>query len=466
MIRITVFTSLLVVAAAGCGDSSDRSAPDAPVQPPTDGGPPASVRVSQDITTDTTWVAATTYILPRLKPVFVTNNATLTIEPGTVVQGEQGSVLVITRGAKINAAGTVDKPILLTSSQPSGQKTPGWWGGLLVLGKAPINTNVRATPPSSEATFEAFTSAIPEGKFGGTDPHDNSGAIKYVRIEFAGFNFVADREFNNLTLCGVGDATTVDFVQVHQGSDDGIELFGGTVNVKHIVSSQNQDDGFDTDNGWQGKAQFIVVQNVSHPATLPEASNGYESDNHGTAASYTAEPRTLPTVSNVTLIGDHDYVGTAHFAAVFRRGAGGHYVNHLWYGFHFGPEIRDAETEAQAMVGNLTVQYSMFYNNDGTAANLPPPQATGDIDEAKYLTTAGAVAAGLPDPHNQFNIDPGMPAGMLNKTAPDFKPAAGAAALAAGTTPPDDPFFDRTATFAGAIGTIDWTAGWTKYPQN
>ena len=86
-----------------------------------DSGPPASVIVSQDITTDTTWVAATTYILPRLKPVFVTSNATLTIEPGTVVQGEQGSVLVITRGAKINAVGTVDKPILLTSSQPSGQ---------------------------------------------------------------------------------------------------------------------------------------------------------------------------------------------------------------------------------------------------------------------------------------------------------------------------------------------------------
>ena len=117
-----------------------------------------------------------------------------------------------------------------------------------------------------------------------------------MRIEFAGFNFVADREFNNLTLCGVGDATVVDFIQVHKGADDGVEFFGGTVNVKHLVSSQNEDDGFDTDNGWQGKAQFIVVQNISHPATLAEATNGYESDNHGTAASYTASLRTLPTV--------------------------------------------------------------------------------------------------------------------------------------------------------------------------
>jgi hypothetical protein len=376
---------------------------------------------------------------------------------------------VITRGAKIIADGTKDKTIVFTSSQAEGSRTAGWWGGLLILGKAQVNAGkkVPPAPSSDEAIFEAFTSAITEGFFGGNDAHDNSGTLRYVRIEFAGFNFINDREFNNLTLCGVGDGTTIDYVQLHGGSDDGIELFGGTVNVKHIVSSQNQDDGFDTDNGWRGKAQFVIVQNISHPAGLAEASNGYESDNFpdGVAGILTAgfkfEPRTEPTVSNVTLIGDHNYAtANRNFSAVFRRGTGGHYFNHIWLGFQLGPEIRDAATEEQAIAGALEVKYSMFFGNDTSATQLPPPQAANDIDESKYL-----VAHDTFDPHNKFDTDPGL-TDPMNKTAPNFKPKAGAAALTAGTTPPADPFFDASATFAGAIGADDWTAGWTKYPPN
>lgn len=478
MTRTAILTSLLAITAA-CGDTSTMSPP-----PPDMGGSmtgttdpncpgtlsSAVCRLDKDnITASVTFAAKYTYVIPRLKQLFVEPGVTLTLEPGTVVKGEQGSVLVITRGAKIIADGTKDKTILLTSSQAEGSRTPGWWGGLLVLGKAPVNAGKKVPPAASsdEAIFEAFTSSIPEGFFGGTDPHDNSGVLRYVRIEFAGFNFINDREFNNLTLCGVGDGTLIDFVQVHGGSDDGVEFFGGTVNVKHLVSSQNQDDGFDTDNGWQGKAQFVIVQNISHPPGLAEASNGYESDNFpdGVAgiltAGFTFEPRTEPKVSNVTLIGDHNYAtANRNFAAVFRRGTGGHYFNHIWLGFQLGPEIRDAATEAQAMAGALEVKYSMFFGNDTTPTQLPPPQAANDIDEAKYLTAAAAV-----DPHNKFDTDPGL-TDPMNKTAPNFKPMAGAAALTSGTTPPNDPFFDASATFAGAIGTDDWTAGWTKYPQN
>jgi len=457
MIRNVIFSSMLAATLAACGDGGTSNAqPDAAATPDTPNGGQV-VRVNDNITTDTTWKAENVYVIPRLKQLFVEPGATLTIEPGTLVQGEQGAVLVITRGAKIIAEGTKDKPIVLTTSQPAGQKTAGWWGGLLVLGNAPINTNVLSSPSSTEATFEAFTSAIPEGKFGGTDAHDNSGVIKYVRIEFAGFNFVADREFNNLTLCGVGDATTVDFVQVHGGSDDGVEFFGGTVNVKHMVSSQNQDDGFDTDNGWSGKAQFVIVQNISHPATLPEATNGYESDNHGTAASYNALPRTSPTVYNVTLIGDHAYTGVASYAAVFRRGTSGHYFNHIWFNFPKGPEFRDAETQAQLDSGALEIRSSMFFNNDASAANMPAPQATGDIVESNYIDVT----------HNdQINVDPGLVADVMSKTAPNFMPAPSSSALSGGATPPDDGFFDPSATFIGAIGTVDWTQGWTAYPQN
>ena len=271
MIRNAIFSSLLAASLVACFDSggNDNTQPDASMPMPDSPQGGQVIRVNDNITTSTTWEAKNTYVLPRLKQVFVEPGATLTIEPGTRIEGEQGSVLVITRGAKIMAQGTKDKPILLTSSQPVGMKAAGWWGGLVVLGAAPINTNKLSQPTSDEATFEAFTSAIPEGKFGGTDPNDNSGVIKYVRIEFAGFNFVADREFNNFTLCGVGAATTIDYVQLHGGSDDGVEIFGGTVNLKHIISSQNQDDGFDTDNGWNGKLHFLVIQNISHPATLP-----------------------------------------------------------------------------------------------------------------------------------------------------------------------------------------------------
>ncbi|MBC7976697.1 MAG: hypothetical protein H7138_17120 [Myxococcales bacterium] len=466
MKRLTILTSVLALA-AGCGDDGGNTPPiDGPVAPPIDGpvtppidGPVVgqTITLDADITTNTTLLAVNTYVIPTMKQLFVKSGATLTIEPGTVIKGDRGSVLVITRGSKINANGTAAKPIVLTTTQAAGQKTPGWWGGLLVLGAARINVNERATPKSEEATFEAFAPGTAEGKFGGTNDADDSGIIKYVRIEFAGFNFVADREFNNFTLCGVGSGTTVDYVQLHGGTDDGIELFGGTVNVKHIVSSQNQDDGFDMDNGWNGNAQFVIVQNISHPATLPEATNGYESDNHAAAASYTAEPRTLPTMSNVTLIGDRDFAGGAHFAAVFRRGTAGRFVNHIWYNFQKGPEIRDADTAAQITAGNLSVTYSMLFNNDASATNLPPPQGTGDIDEALLFNAANNV---------KFAVDPGLPAAATSKTAPSFVPAAGAAALTSGTTPPANAFFDATATFAGAIGTVDWTAGWTAYPQN
>ncbi|CAN5900790.1 hypothetical protein BH11MYX3_BH11MYX3_30480 [soil metagenome] len=455
---IALLSSLLFAGAAACGDDGSANlpvdAPNVPIDTPQGG---SVIRLNDDITADTTFLAKNTYVIPRLKQLFVKNGATLTIEPGTVIQGEQGSVLVITRGSKINATGTAAKPIIMTSAQPTGQRTGGFWGGLLVLGAAPINVNALPAPGNPEATFEAFTSSIPEGKFGGTNAADSSGTLKYVRIEFAGFNFVADREFNNLTLCGVGSGTTIDFVQVHGGTDDGIEFFGGTVNVKHIVSSQNQDDGFDTDNGWVGKAQFLIVQNIAHPATLPEASNGYESDNHGTATSYNATPRTEPTIYNATLIGDHAYTGVASFAAVFRRGTSGHYFNHIWYGFPKGPEFRDPETLAQLTASKLEIKNSMFFNNDATTTNLPAAQTTGDIDESLYISTAN---------NDRVNVDPGLGADALSRTAPSFKPAASAAALTGGATPPNDGFFDTTASFVGAVGTEDWTVGWTSYPQN
>lgn len=446
-------TIFCLLAAAACGDDDNNTTP-TPDAPPADAPPTGgqTIRLNDDIIANTTFTADNTYVIPRLKQLFVKAGATLTIQPGTVVRGEEGSILVITRGSKILAEGSVAKPIVFTSAQPDTAKTRGFWGGVLILGAAPINVNTLSTPTSLEATFEAFTAAIPEGKFGGNNAADNSGILKYVRIEFAGFNFVADREFNNLTLCGVGSGTQIDYVQVHAGSDDGIEFFGGTVNVKHIVSTQNGDDGFDTDNGWNGKAQYIVIQNIT-PDGAREASNGYESDNHGTAASYEATPRTLPTIYNVTIIGNRLYTAGASFAAVMRRGTGGMYFNHIITGFPIGPEFRDTATQTQITAGNLAFKNSILFNNDDD--NLPLPQPAPAIDIVESY-----------DASNRLGVDPGLSAtGILSKTAPDFKPAAGSAAFSGFATPAAADTFFEAAPFVGAMGTTDWTQGWTAYPQ-
>lgn len=461
--RLPCSAALLAAASlAACGgdetpDSMDTV--DADISPTPDSDPGTQViRLYDDITEDTTFEAGNTYVIPRLKQLFVKNNATLTIEPGTVIQGEQGSLLVITRGAKLEAVGTVDEPIVFTSAQPEGARTRGHWGGVLICGNAPINTNVNSTPPSAEAIFEAFTSSIPEGYYGGDQPADDSGTLKYVRIEFTGFQFVAGREFNGLSLAGVGSGTEIDYLQSHAGADDGIELWGGTVNLKHIVSSQNADDGFDTDNGWNGKVQFLIVQHVN-PDGVADAANGYESDNHATAASYTAAPRTLPTIYNATLIGNSAYnVGNSSFATVFRRGTGGRYYNHIISGFPKGLEMRDTATSDQATAGMLAMSHSIFFHNDALADsnNWPAAQATGDINEQGILM-AGELG--------NREVDPGLRADATDLTAPDFTLPAGAAALTGGATPPNDGFFDPSATFVGAMGTEDWTEGWTAYPQ-
>ncbi len=456
-IKSLLWTASLLLAACGDDGMVTGDDVDASVAPDSEPGP-QTIRVLEDITDDTTFEGDNTYIIPRLKQLFVQPGATLTIEPGTVIKGEQGAVLVITRGAKIEAVGTAEKPITFTSAQEDGTKTPGYWGGVLILGAAPINVSTLSTPPSTEATFEAFTSAIDEGKFGGTDEDDDSGTLQYVRIEFGGFNFVSDREFNNLTLCGVGAGTEIDFVQVHAGNDDGIELFGGTVNVKHLVSSQNRDDGFDTDNGWVGKGQFILIQDVN-PDASREASNGYESDNHAVAASYVADPRTLPTIYNASILGNAAYTGGSSFAAVLRRGTGGHYYNHVITGFPNGIELRDTATNDQVTAGNLYIQSSIFFGNDAVVDgdNWPAPQATGDIDEETIFMQAG---------WNNQEVDPGLDPDAFDLEAPAFALPTGAAALTGGATPPSDGFFDATATFIGAVGAVDWTAGWTSYPQN
>lgn len=255
--------------------------------------------VTGEITANTTWSANKIYLLKGF--VFVSNGATLTIEPGTIIKGDKATkaTLTITRGSKINATGTVDKPIVFTSALPAGARTRGDWGGVILLGKAPVN---QGNDVMIEGGLEG-----PKDKdaknyiyYGGTDAADNSGVLKYVRIEYAGIEYSADNEINGLTLGGVGNGTTLDYIQVYRSGDDAFEWFGGTVNAKHLLAVATWDDDFDTDFGYAGNVQFALAQRASTMADQ-SGSNGFESDNNSTGTDQT--PKTSAVFSNVTILG-------------------------------------------------------------------------------------------------------------------------------------------------------------------
>ena len=176
------------------------------------------------------------------------DGATLTIEPGTVIRGSKANkgALIIEKGAKIMAEGTLDNPIVFTSNQDAGSRSYGDWGGVILLGKATVNK------------VDPIIEGGPTSTYGGSDDADNSGIIKYVRIEFPGIAFQPDKEINGLTFGGVGSGTTIDYIQVSYSGDDSYEWFGGAVNVKHLIAFRGWDDDWDTDYGYHGMAQFCV----------------------------------------------------------------------------------------------------------------------------------------------------------------------------------------------------------------
>jgi hypothetical protein len=212
--------------------------------------------LSGKITTSRTLKANNTYKLRGL--VYVTNGATLTIEPGTKIVGEadKNGGLIITRGSKIMAEGTAANPIIFTSEKASPKR--GDWAGVVILGNAPTNSSYNGTQGVGEIEG-GINNAEGLGLYGGTNAADNSGILKYVRIEYAGYAFLPDKEINGLTFGGVGNGTTVDYVEVAYANDDSFEWFGGTVNCSHIIAYKGLDDDFDTDNGFAGKFNLVLA---------------------------------------------------------------------------------------------------------------------------------------------------------------------------------------------------------------
>ncbi|MFZ5446464.1 MAG: hypothetical protein ACOZQL_41130 [Myxococcota bacterium] len=411
------------------------------------------VNVTADITADTTWTKDHVYVLKQLTYVA---SGTLTIEAGTTILGDSASALIVSRGAKLVAVGTASEPIVFTSSLPVGQRgsVQGDWGGLVFLGRAVINTM------GGENNAEGLVDD-PKNKYGGTDDTYDCGTLKYVRVEFAGRPLSANNELNGITFNACGSATTVDYVQVHMGVDDGIEIFGGTMNLKHVVLTGSDDDGLDWDKGWRGKAQFVVA------AQVPGRGNhGIEADNDGTNADLM--PRSAPTLYNVTLVGRNPDTATSEGPSrgmILRAGTAGKLSNVIVTNFTDKGFIVDGNpSKAQWTAGALSVANSIFFHNPdaGVTDYVAPPRADGGIADNMFDEPTELAAPSL---SNRFDVDPQLGA-PTSLTAPSFKPAAGSPALSGAATPPADGFFDTTATFVGAIGATDWTAGWTAFPQN
>jgi hypothetical protein len=256
--------------------------------------PATNTTVTGSITTNTTWTANNIYLLSGI--VYVNSGITLTIEPGTVIRGTLGtnSSLLIARGAKLIAEGTQCKPIVFTSNAAVGARQRGDWGGVILLGNAKHNLG-------TNNLIEGLSNADPRNFHGGTDDNDNSGVLKYVRIEYAGFIFSANNEINSLTMGSVGKGTTIDYVQTSFGLDDSFEWFGGSVNAKHLIAYKGLDDDLDTDNGYSGTVQFALCIKDAN-ASDQSQSEGFESDNSATGVNGLL-PKTSATFLNVTQIG-------------------------------------------------------------------------------------------------------------------------------------------------------------------
>ena len=430
---------------AETGNVRSDSAPavgDAAGSSPCNASTKPRVEIAGDITANFTLTCDKDYVLTAA--VFVKSGVTLAIQRGTTVLGHnnktQPSVLVVQPGAKIIAEGTASEPIVFTSALPPAERKPGDWGGVVILGNAPVNVRDDSGRPI-RGQIEGITTG---GEYGGMDEDDGSGVLKYVRIEYAGIAIAPNNEVNGLTFGGVGRSTIVEYVQVRQSADDCFEFFGGTVNAKHLICQYNGDDGFDWDNGYRGKLQFLVLQ--QDPAIADET-NGFEGDNN--ALGTDDGPLSEPAIYNATLCGKNVEVAAQQYGLLLRRNTKAHVFNTIVTGFEAGIDIRDVRTDVEIrnsiFFGNLVK--NLAYEEDGSNTDTQKDDDNG-LDEAGWL---------LRPEHKNVVSDPGLD--CFNPVSPRFQPRTAQTLNAA--TPPDDGFFDSSANYVGAFrdGTDQWASG-------
>ncbi len=411
-------------------------------------GNPEVFRDNGSGTGTTTWKKDREYILEGF--VFVNDGQTLTIEPGTVIrfktgQAENSSALIVSRGGKIIANGTREEPIIFTvegddleGSVP--KEARGLWGGLIILGNAPINVQ------GGEASIDGIPYAEPRGIYGGNDENDDSGVLKYVSIRHGGTNIGEGNEINGLTLGGVGRKTEIDYIEVASNEDDGVEIFGGTVNLKHLVVSGCGDDVFDYDLGWTGNGQFwLGIQSRFLGDNLIEASGGLDPIN-GT-------PYSLPNIFNATLIGNNGAgVGTC---AIFNNNAGGVLANSIFINKRNGIiiEVTDQQNDSynQWLQGKLSVKNNLFFN---IASSTPEStfKLSGNYNESmNYMWVSSFNTSKNKFLNPEIDLESGnyIPKSKLKGEMMDYPL----------------PWF-QIVDFKGAFGEDNWIDGWTLIAED
>ena len=470
-----------------------------------------TVTLSGRITKDTTLFAKDVNYLSGI--VYVMKGVTLTIQEGAKVMGKSSgadvAALVITRGAKIIARGTAEKPIVFTSAAQN--PASGDWGGIVLLGTARVNTTLtwKGTAVAGLTSVEggvndadlglglagAGDAAFPTG-----NDADNSGVMQYVRIEYAGYAYQPDNELNSLTMAAVGSGTTISHIQVTYAKDDAFEWFGGTVNCKYLIAYKTQDDDFDTDNGYNGNVQFGIILRDSVIADI-STSEAFESDNNSGGTATTI--KTTAVFSNITAIGPRIdptygkgnslYRGGAHI----RRNTGISIMNSIFAGWNRGfqfdassgvPVDKNIE-DSTIRIKNTTLA--------GNTVNIDYVRSTGT--SATYADNASGIAGITTWFSNPFYgntiLTTATPDVLkliqpFNYSNPDFTPYANANTSTANIASTlgtlgiglhldyrsngsfsdsklQDAFFDKTATFRGAVATSGinqtWWKGWTVW---
>jgi len=451
----------------------------------------AASEISTDITASRTLYADTTYTLKGF--IHVANGATLTIQPGTTIKGDYsilGSSLMVLRGAKIQAIGTADAPIVFTSSRPAGQRQAGDWGGLILVGNAPINRGGAVEIEGSGTDGQTVVG----GKnyqvlySGGNTPTDNSGELRYVRVEFAGFAPSLNNELNSFTFAAVGSGTKVSYVNAVGGLDDSFEFFGGGFDFRYAVAYEGEDDQFDMSEGWSGTMQYLISYKSTN-IPIRTGAGSYASDmegieNDGCSGSgcdlgFDSAPLTIPVVANFTLIGAAQqgiHGAGGGFGMMLRRGTGGYYVNGVLARYPAaGISLRDAATYARAgstatpdlATADLAVRNVYITETplafQATSATQFAFDLAGNSITHNAAGTAAALFASIPATGT-------VPAGAF-----DFTPAAGSAIATGGLATFTGKLAAKAGTqvaatsYLGAVApgaTTKWWQGWTNYVRN
>ena len=420
---------------------------------------PTPISVSGNITGTVNWTSNNIYLLDG--PVNVVDGAVLNIEPGTIIKGAttmpgSGTTvapagrLVVERGGQIFARGTAQRPIVFTSNEPAGSRNRGNWGGVVILGRAPV---AGGTP-----TIEGGINR----QYGGNIPTDNSGVLRYVRIEFSGIALLPDNEINGLTMVGVGSGTEIDYVQVTSNGDDSFEWFGGTVNAKHLVSVNCTDDDFDTDFGFSGSIQYGLIVRNPNAWDAAGTSNAFES------TTGSATPLTTATFSNITALlpGTPPANNRFNGALLLRSNTSISVFNSVFAGWPIGLILEGSGTQGSATSGGLVIKNTVLAN-----ANNFQALGTG--------TTTYDVAGYFNDPSRSNQVLSGISAlnlnadnlNFTNPIAPNYTlPANSPLVSGAAFTDPklSGGFFDNVA-YRGAFGpagTANWATGWTNFNPN